>query len=74
MQESEKVDSTKGKNRELGLGRAPGIDLAAIYSNLRGDQPSTTKKRKLKHKASEFSKNLSIAKTNFKTEQNESKS
>jgi hypothetical protein len=35
--ESEKVDSTKGKNRELGLGRAPGIDLAAIYSNLRGD-------------------------------------
>ena len=35
--ESEKVDSTKGKNRELGLGRAPGIDLAAIYSNMRGD-------------------------------------
>jgi hypothetical protein len=35
--DSEKIDSTKGKNRELGLGRAPGIDLAAIYSNMRGD-------------------------------------
>jgi len=34
--ESEKIDSTKGMNRELGLGRAPGIDLAAIYSNMGG--------------------------------------
>ena len=41
---------------------------------MRRDPDTTTNKRKLKNKASEFSKNLSIAKTNFKTEQNESKS
>jgi hypothetical protein len=52
----EGVNSTKGKNREIGLGRAPGVDLAAIYSTMRVGGAllenlglGSTKKRKLKH-------------------------
>ena len=32
---TEEANSTKGRNREMGLGRAPGIDLGAIYSTMR---------------------------------------
>ena len=35
MKTAQEFNSTKGVNRELGLGRAPGIDLGAIYSTMR---------------------------------------